>query len=101
VVILRAWAGYGLVNLDDRLSREWRRGQQPSTARPGSTVLVVIDRDTSQLPYWQAVAHTTLAHHGLYQLWRVDRLELARQAKALRDGLGVTANWQQPRPERY
>ena len=101
VVIFEGLRGYGLVNLDDRLSREWRRGQQPSTAGPGSTVLVVIDRDTSQLAYWQAVAHATLAHHGLYQLWRVDRLELARQAKALRDDLGVTANWQQPRPERY
>ena len=101
VVIFEGLRGYGLVNLDDRLSREWRRGQQPSPARPGSSLLLVIDRDTSQLPYWQAVAHSTLAQHGLYQLWRVDRLELARQAKALKEGLGVTANWQQPRPERY
>jgi hypothetical protein len=101
VVIFEGLRGYGLVNLDDRLGREWRRGQQPSSARPGSSLLLVIDRDTSQLAYWQAVAHSTLAQHGLYQLWRVDRLELARQAKALKDGLGVTANWQQPRPERY
>jgi hypothetical protein len=43
----------------------------------------------------------TLAHYGLYQLWRVDRLELARQAQALKDNFDVTANWQDPRPERY
>ena len=101
VVIFEGLLGYGLVNLADRLAREWRRGQSPSAAIEGNTVLVVIDRDTSRLAYWQPVAHQTLARYGLYQLWRVDRLELARQAQALKDNFAVTANWQEPRPERY
>jgi len=101
VVIFEGLRGYGLVNLADRLQREWRQGQRPSAAIAGSTALVVIDRDTSRLAYWQPVAHTVLAHYGLYQLWRVDRLELARQAQALKDNFGVSANWQDPRPERY
>ncbi len=101
VVIFEGLRGYGLVNLADRLQREWRQGQRPSAAIAGSTVLVVMDRDTSRLAYWQPVAHTVLAHYGLYQLWRVDRLELARQAQALKDNFGVSANWQDPRPERY
>jgi 4-amino-4-deoxy-L-arabinose transferase-like glycosyltransferase len=101
VVIFEGLRGYGLVNLADRLQREWRQGQRPSAAIAGSTVLVVMDRDTSRLAYWQPVAHSVLAHYGLYQLWRVDRLELARQAQALKDNFAVTANWQDPRPERY
>ena len=101
VVIFEGLRGYGLVNLADRLQREWRQGQRPSAAIAGSTALVVIDRDTSRLAYWQPVAHTVLAHYELYQLWRVDRLELARQAQALKDNFAVTANWQDPRPERY
>ena len=101
VVIFEGLKPFGLVNLADRLQREWRRGQRPSAATAGSTVLVVIDRDTSRLPYWQPVAHKTLAESGLYQLWRVDRRELARQARALQEQAGVTANWQEPRPERY
>ena len=101
VVLFEGLRGYGLVNLADRLEREWRRGQRPRAATAGSTVLVVIDRDTSRLAYWQPVAHVTLAQRGLYQLWRVDRLELARQAQALKDDFAVTANWQEPRPERY
>ena len=101
VVIFEGLRGYGLVNLADRLQREWRQGQRPSAAIAGSTALVVMDRDTSRLAYWQPVAHTVLAHYGLYQLWRVDRLELARQAQALKDNFAVTANWQDPRPERY
>jgi hypothetical protein len=101
VVIFEGLKPFGLVNLADRLQREWRQGQRPSAATAGNTVLVVIDRDTSRLPYWQPVAHHTLAESGLYQLWRVDRLELARQARALQEQAGVTANWQEPRPERY
>ena len=101
VVIFEGLRGYGLVNLADRLQREWRQGQRPSDATAGQTLLVVIDRTTSRLAYWQPVAHTVLAHHGLYQLWRVDRLELARQAQALNRDFAVTANWQDPRPERY
>ena len=101
VVIFEGMRGYGLVNLADRLQREWRRGLNPSGASPGRTVLVVIDRGTSRLSYWQPVAHDTLAQHGLYQLWRVDRLELDRQARTLKDDWAVTANWQAPRPERY
>jgi len=101
VVIFEGLRGYGLVNLADRLQREWRQGQRPCAAIAGNTVLVVMDRDTSRLAYWQPVARTVLAHYGLYQLWRVDRLELARQAQALKDNFGVTANWQDPRPERY
>ncbi len=101
VVIFEGLRGYGLVNLADRLQREWRQGQRPSAAIQGRTVLIVIDRDTSRLAYWQPVARVTLAHYGLYQLWRVDRLELARQAQALKDNFAVTANWQDPRPERY
>ena len=101
VVLFEGLRGYGLVNLADRLQREWRQGQRPSAAIQGRTVLIVIDRDTSRLAYWQPVARVTLAHYGLYQLWRVDRLELARQAQALKDNFAVTANWQDPRPERY
>ena len=101
VVIFEGLKPFGLVNLADRLQREWRRGQRPSAASPGKTVLVVIDQGTSRLPYWQPVAHDTLAQHGLYQLWRVDRLELARQAKGLEEKAAVRPNWQGPRPERY
>ncbi len=101
VVIFEGLKPFGLVNLADRLQREWRRGQRPSAATAGATVLVVIDRNTSRLPYWQPVAHRTLAESGLYQLWRVDRSELARQARTLQEQAGVTANWQEPRPERY
>jgi hypothetical protein len=89
-----------LVNLADRLARERRPGLNPQPAATGRSVLVVIDRGTAQLPYWQALNPQALAARGPYALWRLDRTDLERRAGALRN-LGVAATWQEPRPERY
>ncbi|MBM5800815.1 MAG: glycosyltransferase family 39 protein [Cyanobacteria bacterium K_DeepCast_35m_m2_023] len=89
-----------LANLADRLGRERRRGQQPSSARQQPTVLVVIDAGTASLPYWQGLGPERLASAGIYQLWRLQRSPLeARAAELARRGIGPT--WQRPRPERY
>lgn len=89
-----------LVNLADRLARERRPGLNPQPPSAGRTVLVVIDRGTAQLPYWQLLQPQVLASRGPYGLWRLDRASLEQRAAALRR-LGVAANWQEPRPERY
>ena len=89
-----------LANLADRLQRERRRGQEPSTARQQPTVLVVIDARTAALPHWQGLAPVPLAQAGLYRLWRLDRSALERRAAQLAQG-GIRPRWQEPRPERY
>jgi hypothetical protein len=63
-------------------------------------VLVVIDRGTAALPYWQQLNPQRLEARGPYALWRLDRSALAQRAEALQRQ-GVSATWQQPRPERY
>lgn len=89
-----------LANLADRLQRERRRGQEPSTARQQPTVLLVIDARTAALPHWQGLAPTPLAQAGLYRLWRLERSALERRAAALAKS-GIRPRWQEPRPERY
>jgi len=89
-----------LANLADRLQRERRRGQEPSTARQQPTVLVVIDARTAALPHWQGLAPIPLAQAGLYRLWRLDRSALERRAAQLAQS-GIRPRWQEPRPERY
>ncbi len=90
----------GLVNLADRLRRERRPGQHPSTAEETPTVLVVIDHTTAASPFWQGLEPIELSRAGLYRLWRLDRRRLERRAaELLADGHRPT--WQQPRPERY
>lgn len=89
-----------LANLADRLQRERRPGQAPSTARQQPTVLLVIDARTAALPHWQGLAPIPLAQAGLYRLWRLERSALERRAAELARG-GIRPRWQQPRPERY
>ena len=91
----------GPANLADRLLREQRRGQHPSPVVAGSTLLLVIDQRTAQLPHWAGLAHQPLATDGLYQLWRVQRSALQGWVQDLqRRGL-PGPDWQRPRPERY
>jgi len=100
VVIYEGAQPHNLVNLADRLRRESRRGQLPSRADQQPTALVVIDAATAGQPYWQGLTPQLLERHGIYGLWRLDRLRLEQRAEQLRRQ-GVEADWSAPRPERY
>jgi hypothetical protein len=100
VVVYEGVEPWGLVNLADRLRRERRQGQSPSSPQLQPTVLLVIDRDTAALPHWQGLQPHALASADPYRLWRIDRRLLEQRAAALM-GSGVAAQWQRPRPERY
>jgi 4-amino-4-deoxy-L-arabinose transferase-like glycosyltransferase len=101
VVIYEGVQARGPVNLSDRLARESRSGLEPSPARAGATLLLVIDQGTAALPHWRDLPHQPLARHGLYALWRVGRLELQTHADRLRRSGAGGPDWHQPRPERY
>jgi hypothetical protein len=99
VVLYEGREPVGLVNLADRLRRERRAGQRPSTAEQTPTVLVVIDAGTAALAHWRGLAPQELARSGLYRLWRLDRSSLERRAARL--GVALPPDWDRPRPERY
>jgi 4-amino-4-deoxy-L-arabinose transferase-like glycosyltransferase len=101
VVIYEGVQANGPLNLNDRLSHERRRGQIPSPPAPGSSVLLVIDQRTAQLPHWRGLSHQTLASEGLFDLWRVPRQALDQWAAQLKRSDIPPEDWQQPRPERY
>ena len=101
VVVYEGVQPNGPLNLNDRLAREQRRGQRPSPASPGASVLVVIDGNTATLPHWRGVQHQRLGTIGLYELWRVPRPALNQWSKDLAERSGLAPDWQEPRPERY
>ncbi len=90
----------GLLNLAERLRREHRPGQLPSSPAQTPTVLVVIDRTTAASPFWQGLQPLELSRAGLYRLWRLDRRRLETRAAELR-AAGHRPTWERPRPERY
>ena len=100
VVLYEGTPPEGPINLADRLRRERRVGQLPSSAAQQPTVLLVIDGATAALPHWRGLGTTELARSGLYRLWRVDRRRLEARAVELARG-GLNSTWWRPRPERY
>lgn len=101
VVLFEGLEPSGLINLNDRLAREWRRGLHPSPVRPGASLLLVIDQRTAQLPHWRGLAHRRLTSAGLYELWRLQRRDLLARARQLQQAGVAGPDWQRPRPERY
>ena len=100
VVIYEGIGVEGPINLADRLRRERRVGQQPSTPDAQPTVLVVIDRITARAPFWRHLGAREITSAGVYRLWRLDRRRLEASVANLRRN-GFTHDWQAPRPERY
>ncbi len=100
VVIYEGVGLQGPINLADRLRREHRPGQVPTTPERQPTVLVVIDRTTALSPFWRNLGATELDRAGIYLLWRLDRRRLEASAASLRP-LGFAPDWDEPRPERY
>jgi 4-amino-4-deoxy-L-arabinose transferase-like glycosyltransferase len=100
VVIYEGVGVEGPMNLADRLRRERRVGQVPSSPEGQPTVLVVIDQTTSRAPYWRDLGATEIASAGLYRLWRLDRRRLEAEVARLRLR-GYAPDWDKPRPERY
>jgi len=100
VVLYEGIGVEGPLNLADRLRRERRAGQRPSTPQEQPSVLVVIDQTTARAPFWRHLGASELARAGIYRLWRLDRRRL-EEAVALLRQKGFTPDWQDPRPERY
>ncbi|MBD2550226.1 glycosyltransferase family 39 protein [Microcystis elabens FACHB-917] len=100
VVLYEGIGVEGPLNLADRLRRERRAGQRPSTPQEQPTVLVVIDQTTARAPFWRHLGASELARAGIYRLWRLDRRRL-EEAVALLRQKGFAPDWQDSRPERY
>ena len=101
VVVYEGLSKGALVNVVDRFRHEnHRRGFRGTSVEEKPTALVVIDDRTSERSHWQGLEHQELARHGIYRLWRVDRCRLEARAGELQKE-GVSADWREPRPERY
>ena len=101
VVIFEGIQPSGPLNLNDRLARERRRGQEPSAPDGANSLLLVIDASTAELPQWRGLPHRLLQREGLYRLWRVQRQDLDQWAQSWARRSGSRLDWQDPRPERY
>tara|TARA_Y100001968_G_scaffold319088_1_gene350167 strand:+ start:59 stop:1897 length:1839 start_codon:yes stop_codon:yes gene_type:complete len=103
VIVFEGRSKNALVNVSDRLSNERRRGWQgrPIYGLNGSeTTLVIIDKRSVKKWYWQGLNPKILGEFGVYSVWRLNRENLERRAKALKSE-GIITTWENPRPERF
>ncbi len=103
VILYEGRSPQALVNLDDRLSKDNRKGallSQDLKNQVRKSLLLVIDRSTSEMPYWQNLFPETLGELGIYRLWRLDIKTLKKRADSLKRD-GINPDWMSPRPERY
>ncbi len=103
VIIFEGRSKNAFVNVSDRLKNEKRRGWigKPIDGVNGlETTLVLIDNRSVEKSYWNGLEHNILGEFGVYSIWRINRLNLERRAKILKNE-GVSITWQKPRPERF
>ena len=103
VIVFEGRSKNAFINVSDRLKNEKRRGWQgrPIYGSNGSeTTLLIIDKKSEEKIYWQGLNPKVLGEFGVYSVWRLDREIIERRAKTLINN-GITATWENPRPERF
>jgi len=103
VIVFEGRSKNAFLNVSDRLKNETRRGWKgrPIYGSNGSeTTLLLIDKRSVEKYYWQGLNPEVLGSFGVYSIWRLKRETLERRAISLKME-GVTANWKNPRPERF
>ena len=103
VILYEGQSMAALVDIADRLAHEQRLGWSGyplGSPSASSTVLVLIDRGTSELDHWSNLQPQLLGQIGIYDVWRLDRSRLEQRAQTLKAS-GVEADGRRPRPERY
>ena len=103
VIIFEGRSKSALLNVSDRLKNEIRRGWEgrPLYGSNGSkTTLLLIDQRLAEKSHWQGLEPEVLGEFGVYSVWRLNRENLERRAKALRKE-GFITTWRNSRPERF
>ncbi len=103
VIIYEGRSAYALVNLEERLRLEKRKGwsgSQIDGSKGARTALVVIDKRTAKRLHWQELNPEIIGEFGVYMVWRLDRQTLKMRANRLVEN-GFKPNWRAFRPERF
>ena len=90
----------GLVNLFERLKFDRRISFQDQPNYDNETLLIVIDKYSSEEDHWSNINHQKLGVHGIYNLWRIKKSDLNVQAMNLLNK-GFESNWRNKKVERF
>ena len=99
IVFYESSSGEGVINLYERFNFD-RRVIQDKPNYENESFLVVIDEYSSREDHWSRINHQKLGVHGIYNLWRIKKIDLESQAtKLLR--IGYEPNWESKQVEKF
>ena len=100
IVFYEASSPEGVVNLFERLKYDRRINFQDKPNYDNESFLVVIDEYSSREDHWSNINHEKLGVHGIYNLWRIKKIDLNNQAINL-IVKGFKADWRNNKVEKF
>ena len=82
----------GLINLSERLNSDRRKNYQDDPNYEYRSLLVVIDEFSSQKEHWSNINHQKLGRFGIYNLWRIKKINLNKSSSLLINS-GFKSDW--------
>ena len=103
LVTYESYDEVGLINLSNRLRfderEKWKRNLIISD-KESDSLLMVIDKVTSNYAYWSEIYKEELGTFGIYELWRLNRKDLEKKEIFLRSK-GFEPDWRENKAEKY
>ena len=90
----------GVLNLFERFNFDRRINFKDKPNYDNKSFLVVIDKYSSIEDHWLNINHQKLGSHGIYNLWRIKKIDLKTKAIDLLNN-GFEANWRNKEVEKF
>jgi len=90
----------GLINLSERLNNDRRENHEDQPDYEYKSLLVVIDEYSSRRQQWSKINHQKLGKFGIYNLWRIQKIDLNKYSKFLVKS-GYKSDWENIKVEKF
>ncbi len=90
----------GFINLSERLNTDRRENYEDQPDYEYKSLLVVIDDYSSQEPHWANINYQKLGEYGIYNLWRIQKIDLNQYSEFLVNS-GYKPNWKNRKVEKF
>ena len=100
IVFYEPSSSVGIINLSERFEKDKRSNLRDTPNYNSDSFLVVIDRYSFDKSHWKKFKREELGVYGIYNLFRVDRIELKRYALNFQKE-GIRSTWNNQKFEKF
>jgi len=100
IVFYESNSRIGIINLSERFEKDKRNNLIDNPNYASDSFLVVIDKYSFDKAHWKNIKRQELGVYGIYNLIRVDRIELKKYASNFQKK-GLKSDWNSEKFERF